>query len=161
MQPEVFQYQVCFFGAGVISSTESKSMTVPCPHNPAIHRMHSLYCVVVFPIRCVPMCAFTNHALLSLQVTNPRLQCDFFAMAAAKEWRDQVKPIADLCIRHIGAGSTLQRHELQDLAEKVEAAMQVDAAHEACPALTAHCHCQIHYNPSVWCPGAPVPSSLA
>jgi len=71
--------------------------------------------------------------VLYLQVTNPRLVCDFFAMAGSKEWRADAKPIAHLCIPLCGRDLTLQK--FQATSKSVLEAMRKYPSHEACSSI--------------------------
>lgn len=49
-------------------------------------------------------------------------------MAVSKQWRDEVKPIAELCVPY--RGRDLRTGELADLAKAVVEAMQTDPSHQ-------------------------------
>eukprot|EP00892_Ulva_mutabilis_P012920 jgi/Ulvmu1/9/UM001_0009.1 len=64
----------------------------------------------------------------SVRVTNPRLQCDFLAMAAAKEWRPKVQFLSDIVLPHLGR--EVHRKEFKEMVAKATDVMSKYVFHK-------------------------------
>lgn len=73
-----------------------------------------------------------------VQVTNPRLQCDFLSMAASAQWRDTAGAVSEIAGSHLGTSVTIAN--LNAAVGAAVQAMSNNPAHEVC-LLTSQGNC--------------------